>query len=110
MVMKKKTILLILILIPTITITPGTLHYLIYYKPDIYDCTEMSRDMEDKLESLGFDVHLKRGKKHVNDNVSHLWVTINGVSIDSVLWLPFYPDLIYPCNQTMYKDYEDIRK
>ena len=87
---------------------PGALNYCLRYEPDVYDCTEMSRDLEDRFESIGFDVLIKRGYEHEGDAISHLWVCVNGLDIDSVLFLPFYPSIRFNCNQCVFDDFEEM--
>lgn len=57
------------------------------YVPDVYVCRHMARDLEDSFESVGFDVKIIHAK-NIDDNRGHLWISINGLEIDSITLLP----------------------
>lgn len=73
------------------------------YVPDVYVCHHMARDLEDSFESLGMDTKIIYGKNADGDG-AHLWVSVNGLEIDSVTLLPM--SLVKLCG----KKYFDIRE
>ena len=87
---------------------PGVFNYMFRYKVDVYDCSEMSRDLEDWFEGFGLDTVLVRGKRVPGDSVSHLWVRVCGVDIDSVLFLPVYPCVRNPYGRVCFDDYDEV--
>jgi hypothetical protein len=75
----------------------------------------MARDIEDILEPIGFDVVCVVGKDrpepvnqtHGDNRSGHMWVEINGITIDSVYLLPYYPKISeYQYSITRYDDYQ----
>lgn len=88
----------------------------IQYSSEVYVCRHMARDIEDTLEPFGFDVVCVVGKDRPlgpdgvdgGNRSGHMWVEINGITIDSVYLLPFYPGINeYSYNITRYDDYQE---
>lgn len=65
------------------------------YDRQSYNCRHMSRDLEDWIESFGFDVKIA-------SNGRHMWIVVWGIHYDSVSLFPAWWDLD---NVTYYDDF-----
>jgi hypothetical protein len=86
----------------------------VQYKPGEYVCHHMARDLEDTLESFGFDVQIVVGwsdesirGKRAEGSSGHAWIKINGVEFDSVWLVPYILGNEYPYDRKIYNDYVD---
>ena len=73
-----------------------SLHHSFMYSDPDYVCRHMARDLESNLEKIGLDVKLVSNHKH-------MWISISGIEIDSVSFIPMY---FYPHNQDNITTYE----
>jgi len=76
------------------------------YKEKTHCCRHLSLNMEEKLESYGFDVKIVTGESP-DGKEKHMWVNINGVDIDSVCLLPLISQHYFPVNRTVFDSYDD---
>lgn len=79
------------------------------YNAGEYDCRHMSRDVEDSLENIGFNITLRRGES--DDGEGHIWLVVNNLfELDSVTLLPLHVSDKYPKYQFDFDDYEDYQE
>ena len=109
MVMKgkaKRRAGIILILLLTLSLTTVVSHGLSYHEPD-YMCTQMTRDLEQILESIGLDVKIMSGYSPAKQE-GHIWIKVYGIEIDSVWLLPVKNSDIYNYNLHEFDSYSDF--
>jgi len=70
------------------------------------NCTHMSKQLEDIIETIGIPVTLMRGH---NGTKGHMWIKIGIVELDSVTLFPVFNSKY---NQQIheYKDFDDYEK
>ena len=96
---KKKVFIYILVFFVSVSLSHKSL-----YDEESYCCREMSRDIEDVLEAMNIPVVLIRGQI---GNEGHIWVSVFGIEIDSVLLIIFPVSWIYSEKVMYFDDYED---
>ena len=80
----------------------------IQYTAEPYVCTHMSRDLEDVLEYIGFDVKIVVGQAENESQSGHAWIRIGDVDIDSVWLIPMFWKLDnFKRDRVVYEDFAD---
>ena len=97
-------VFLVILVVILMWLSIGVSHRLIIYDRGNYNCTHMSRDFEDVVESFGIPVTLIRGS---NDNNGHMWVKVFSIEFDTVFLIPFPQHLRFPKSQHEFDDWED---
>jgi len=78
------------------------------YDEHRYNCQHMSRDIEDKLESLGIQVIIITGMNITDTSADgHMWISICGVQFDSVTMLPCCNSEVFNYNVQYFNDYAE---
>ena len=98
-------IALMLLLLLTLLSSLSVYHRSLYVK-DIYTCRHMTLDIEDILESCGFNVLIHVG--YINGSCGHMWFSIVGIHFDSVTLKPNNTNIeMYNNYYNVFNDYSD---
>ena len=94
---------LVIFVVIVMWLSIGVSHRFIMYS-DNYNCTHMSRDFEDVVETFGIPVTLMRGQ---GEKGGHLWVKVCGVEFSAIYLIPFPEHIFSPEIQREFDDWED---
>jgi len=105
--MNKISIILIFVIVVLSFICIDVIWNSTYIK-GVHDCTDMSRELEDILEILGFDVIICHGYPDNNaSTIGHVWIKIGSIQIEATNLCICNNHDIYNVHYKEYNDYDD---